>query len=70
MSPTARSTKFYLIYGLNEQNCRFEDFHHLNLLLVHVSHVWMVATLKVGGQPASKVGKMGRQMTPPTPYTN
>ena len=54
MSPTARSAKLQLIYGLKmSKTAALDTFNRLNLLLVHVLHVWMVATLK-GGQPASK----------------
>ena len=63
-----RSAKLQLIYGLKMSKTAFGHFHHLNLLHVHVLHVWMVATLKGGGgQPASKVGRVTPPPPPPPP---
>ena len=49
LSLTVHSAKLQLIYGLKMSKTAFGHFHYLNLLLVHVLHVWMVATLKGGG---------------------
>ena len=46
VSPTTRSAKLQLIYGLKMSKTATLDTH---CLLVHVLHVWMVATLKGGG---------------------
>ena len=40
VSPTVHSTKLQLV----------GHFHHSNILLVHVLHIWMVATLRGGGR--------------------